>query len=387
MNDMANPEKTKEFGFERKLLWMLGSILFVVFCAMVIVVLKPLYPEPSPLKPKVLEPAVVKSDASEPMIPNELCGDCASLCRLDAFDRASGIPDSLISCALSESIPGVALVTLRSMSGPKIWVVAESLMIPAEETIFNEQGLDIKLALVDEAKRRWPWLFDRIYQPGENLSLNNPSLNDPLLNGEPSGNRVAEPSQPPAAPSQELAGRADSPWVLFATEDAMAGVFGQRPDISGDVREATAEEIEGVVNWISGRWPSAETWTHMAWIDPQCPHCARLHETGLVEHYAPRIVLNRTTNPEKYQQAVQSAGWLMQDVQEGTGADMEKFLALEPASDESADKAARAQEEFDALLYTLREDWNMVVPVQLKWGDGWLFIWLGASPAPNFIPA
>ena len=55
-----------------------------------------------------------------------------------------------------------------------------------------------------------------------------------------------------------------------------------------------------------------------------------------MEHYAPRIVLNREANPLRHQQAMLSAGWLM-----GETPDTDKFLAMEPADEALNQQAAR----------------------------------------------
>ena len=300
------------------------------------------------------------------------CGNCDALCRTAAFDRAARIPDSLIQCSLSESTPGVALAVLRSSTGPRIWIVGDSMMVPAEINVLNAQGRDLRLGLVQEAQGRWPWLFDSAVPAGIGVVPPPPQ---------------ALPSGPPTLPVEPTAAAApqppSSPWVLFATEEVLFGTFADTdPDELGDARAATQKELDGVLDWVASLWPTQRPWRHMAWVDPQCPHCLRLHEEGQVEHYAPRIVLNQEANPIRYQQALLSAGWLM-----GEAPDEDKFLAMEPADEVLSQQAADAQQQLDALLYQLRDDWDLVVPVQLLWDEGWIFIWLGAAPPPTFIPA
>ena len=59
---------------------------------------------------------------------------------------------------------------------------------------------------------------------------------------------------------------------------------------------------------------------------------------------------------------------------------------MEPADEALNEQATAAQQQLDVLFYQLRNDWDLIVPVQLRRGEGWLVIWLGAAPAPAFIP-
>ena len=300
------------------------------------------------------------------------CGDCGALCRPAAFDRAAKRPDALIQCVRSRLNHDLGLALLKSDTGTRIWLVGDAFMAPAESEILDAQGHNVLLTVVQEGRLHWPWFFDAAEQPDAAV----PPVSAP-------------PVQPQASPSPEgttsLAPlddeNADSPWVLFATEEALAGTFTGRGDL-GDVRPVTEPELNSVLGWIDELWPAESAWRHMAWVDPQCGFCRRLHEEGRVEHWAPRVVLNSLQDPEQHRQAVGAAGWLMGETQ-----DAGRFLAMEPAPEELNVKAAAAQQQFDQMLYQLRSDWDLIVPVQLMHGNGWAVIWIGAGPAPGFIPA
>ena len=295
------------------------------------------------------------------------CGDCGALCRPAAFDRAAKKPDALIQCARSKLNPDLGLALLKSDAGTRIWIVGDAFMAPAEAEVLDAQGHNILLTVVQEGRLHWPWFFDA---------------------AEPSNAAAPPPVQPQALPSPESTtsfapldeGSAGSPWVLFATEDALADSFTGQADL-GDVRPITEPELNSVLGWIDELWPAENAWRHMAWVDPQCSFCRRLHEEGRVEHWAPRVVLN-SQDPVRLRQATDAAGWLMAEPQ-----DTERFLAMEPAPQELNAKAAAAQQQLDEMLYQLRGDWDLIVPVQLMRGNGWAVIWLGAGPAPEFIPA
>ena len=242
-------------------------------------------------------------EAGQPPLGDPQCGNCGALCRRSAFDRAARIPDALIHCSLSESTPGVALAVLRSRTGegPKLWVVGEAMMVNAEENVVNAEGRDIRLGIVQEAQMRWPWLFDSGL-PG----MARPASSSPQPAASPATAPVAAPT-PALTASADPEPAVDSPWVLFATEEAMDTVFVGRQNL-GDARVATQGEIDGVLGWIESLWPSPDPWQHMAWVDPQCPHCLRLHEEGRVQHYAPRVVLNRESKSPSYQQGLGFCG-------------------------------------------------------------------------------
>ena len=210
-------------------------------------------------EPPSPEPAASSSVTSH-------CGDCGALCRTAAFDRASRIPDSLIQCSRSESTPGVALAILRSNNGPRIWIVGETMMAPADSNVLNAQGRDLRLGLVQEAQGRWPWLFDVVAPAGIGVLPSGPQAIPQAIPNNP-------PPVAPVAPTAQAAPqRPDSPWVLFATEEMLVNTFaGADPDALGDARAATQQELDGVLEWVRSLWPTEQPWRHMAWVGPAMP--------------------------------------------------------------------------------------------------------------------
>ena len=284
------------------------------------------------------------------------CGDCGTLCRLDAFDRASDKPDSLISCALLRNQLG--LVVLRSHTTPQLWLVTPEVLIRADYPIFDADGLDLRPDVIQDTRRRWPWLWDRVGQP-----QTTPAPAIPSVGG-------AMPSAPQAAAPEPLVGTPPTRWMAMATPGARAGALA---GIEGDFRDFAQEDFAVIMEWIDSAWPGPDGWQRMAWIDPQCPHCKDLIDSGALDHFAPRIIMDPRAS-----EAQAASGWLLADP-----PDIKRFLAFEPADEALSATAFQSQALLDELLYGLRPDWGFIVPVQMLRGDGWLLWWPGKADPPE----
>lgn len=318
--------------------------------------------------------------------PAEHCGDCGALCRAEAFDQILKVPNSVIDCALIDD--GVALVMVRTAAGADLWVSSGGVIAPGSRALYDGLGRDWRPIFSLEAQQRWPWFFDGIPQP----DFDAPQQSLPLPQGVPQGAPAPLPvpapdaytlppemtgairPQPPAAPAPAL-----SRWVLIATPESIDSEFAADVATQADLRRASEEELESVLVWIDTIWGPPEDWTRMAWIDPQCPQCRRLHEENVpIDHFAPRIIL-----PDRSEDAWRASGWLMADP-----PDLARFLAFEKAPEDLSMQAAEAQQDLELRLRMLRPDWSEYpsVPLQAMRGEGWLLFWRGANDPPGFLP-
>ena len=295
---------------------------------------------------------------SEPAKYLPACGDCGFLCRLDAFDRASDKPDSLVSCALLRNQLG--MVVLRSHTTPQLWLVTPEVLIRADYPIFDVNGLDLRPDVIQDTRRRWPWLWDRVDQPQATAASAAPFVGGAL------------PSAPQAAAfaPEPLTDTPPTRWMAMATPEARVGTLA---GIEGDFKDFAQKDFAVITEWIESAWPGPDGWRRMAWIDPQCPHCKDLIASGALEHFAPRIIMD-----PRAAEAQAASGWLLADP-----PDMERFLAFEPADEALSATAFQSQALLDELLYGLRPDWGFIVPVQMMRGDGWLLWWPGKADPPE----
>lgn len=293
--------------------------------------------------------------AAAPYVPPPAaCGNCGALCREAAFDRVADKPDSLIACARLRTGSGVGVAVLRSAQIPQLWVVTEDVLIRADHPVFDQAGRDLRSAVLQDSTERWPWLWDRLALPP----------------GGGAAPPAAAAGPSPAAPA-ELPAAAGPPslWMALATAEAMRGPLA---GLTGDFREFAPDEFNAFVEWIEISWPGPE-WRRMAWIDPQCPHCKDLVERGVIDHYAPRVIMR-----PREAEARAAAGWLLADPPQ-----LNRFLAFEPADEDLSRQALEHQRVLDQLLWELRRDWGVVVPVQALRGDGWIVFWWGAEEPPQ----
>ena len=133
----------------------------------------------------------------------------------------------------------------------------------------------------------------------------------------------------PAATFPVLA-RTPSHWIALATPAALVGPLA---GIRGDLREFAPADLDRFAEWLGSFWPANSGWRRMAWIDPQCPHCKQLVESGDVDRFAPRVIMQL-----RLAEARAAAGWLLAD-----SPQIDRYLNFEPADPRLSQAAAERQ--------------------------------------------